>query len=62
MVEFLWLDYIKAFCGGILMAVAGVLHVWLNGRITGMSGILFGAVTFSQVKTNFSISKKPIDS
>ena len=36
---------LPAFAGGILIGLAAILLLCLNGRIAGISGILFGAVT-----------------
>ncbi|MGK7912471.1 MAG: YeeE/YedE family protein [Synechococcus sp.] len=44
MVEFNW---ITALLGGILIGVSATLLLALNGRIAGISGILNGAIQFS---------------
>ena len=31
--------------GGILIGIATTIHLWLKGRITGMSGIFYGFIT-----------------
>ena len=36
-----WID---ALLGGIIIGVASTVLLWGNGRITGISGILFGAI------------------
>jgi uncharacterized membrane protein YedE/YeeE len=39
--------YINALVGGLLIGSAAVLFLTLNGRIAGISGILWGALTHS---------------
>jgi uncharacterized membrane protein YedE/YeeE len=40
-------DLISALLGGVLIGLASVLLMLLNGRIAGISGILGGALTIS---------------
>lgn len=35
-------EYVMATVGGVLIGIASVLLLWLNGRIAGISGITFG--------------------
>lgn len=41
-------DLILAFIGGLLISIATSLHLFLKGRITGMSGAFFGLLTFEK--------------
>ena len=40
--------------GGALMALASTLHLYLNGKITGISGAFFRTITFTDFSYNFS--------
>jgi uncharacterized membrane protein YedE/YeeE len=37
-------DIRNAFIGGLLIALASSLHLWLKGRVTGMSGVFNGLI------------------
>ena len=39
-------DFGFALLGGFLIALATSLHLFLKGRITGMSGIFYSLITF----------------
>jgi len=39
-------DIQNAFLGGLLISLASSLHLWLKGRVTGMSGIFNGIIKF----------------
>jgi uncharacterized membrane protein YedE/YeeE len=41
-------SYYLAIVGGILLGIATSLNYCLRGKVTGMSGILFGIVTLNK--------------
>lgn len=41
-------DLILAFIGGLLISVSTSLHLYLKGRITGMSGAFFGLLSLDK--------------
>jgi uncharacterized membrane protein YedE/YeeE len=40
--------WLHALLGGVLIGTAATLMLWLNGRITGISGIFFDAISGSK--------------
>ena len=44
----------NSIIGGAIMALASTLHLYLNGKITGISGALFRTITFTDFSYNFS--------
>ena len=44
----------NSIIGGALMALASTLHLYLNGKITGISGAFFRTITFTDFSYNFS--------
>ena len=44
----------NSIIGGALMALASTLHLYLNGKITGISGALFRCITLTDFSYNFS--------
>lgn len=46
---------VAATIGGILIGVAAVLLMWLNGRIAGISGILYGVFTRDAAERNWRL-------
>lgn len=40
-------DFVYAIAGGLIMAFAASLNLFFKGRITGISGILFGTITLN---------------
>lgn len=38
--------YVHALIGGVLIGLAATLMLWWNGRVTGISGIISGALTY----------------
>ena len=45
---------INSLLGGSIMAIASSLHLYLQGKITGMSGVIFHCFTKSNFRYNFS--------
>ena len=45
---------INSVIGGSIMAVASTLHLYIQGKITGISGSLFRCISFSEFHYNFS--------
>ena len=45
---------INSIIGGAIMALASTLHLYLNGKITGISGSLFRTITLTDFSYNFS--------
>ena len=45
---------INSLLGGVIMAFATSLHLYLEGKITGMSGILFNCISLTDFGYNFS--------
>ena len=45
---------INSIIGGAIMALASSLHLYLNGKITGISGSLFRTITLTDFSYNFS--------
>lgn len=48
-------DYGMATIGGILISLASCFNLFFKGRITGMSGILYGFLTFNEIIWRFSL-------
>lgn len=46
---------INSIIGGAIMALAATLHLYLNGKITGISGSLFRTITLTDFSYNFSL-------
>ena len=46
--------YINSIVGGSIMALASSLHLFLQGKITGISGALFRCISFTDFNYNFS--------
>ena len=46
---------VAATIGGILIGLSAVLLLWLNGRIAGISGILFGVFTRESTERNWRL-------
>jgi len=44
--------YINGVLGGLIMSIASTLHLLLKGKITGISGTLFRAITFGDFGYN----------
>jgi len=44
----------NSIIGGAIMALASTLHLYLNGKITGISGAFFRTITFTDFSYNFS--------
>ena len=44
----------NSIIGGALMALASTLHLYLNGKITGISGAFFRTITLTDFSYNFS--------
>lgn len=47
MVNFDTVGMTNAFIGGVIISVATSVHLLTNGRVTGMSGIFNGVITFT---------------
>jgi uncharacterized membrane protein YedE/YeeE len=47
-------EYIMACIGGIIIAISSSLNLLLKGRITGISGIFFGIITFNDIIWRFA--------
>ena len=45
---------LNACIGGAIMALASTLHLYIQGKITGISGALFRCISFSEFHYNFS--------
>ena len=45
---------INSLLGGSIMAMASSLHLYLQGKITGMSGVIFHCITINNFRYNFS--------
>ena len=45
---------INSIIGGAIMALAASLHLYLNGKITGISGALFRCITLTDFSYNFA--------
>ena len=45
---------INSLLGGSIMAMASSLHLYLQGKITGISGIIFHCITINNFRYNFS--------
>ena len=45
---------LNSIFGGAIMALASTLHLYLNGKITGISGAIFRTITLSNFSYNFS--------
>lgn len=45
-----------AILGGILIALSTSAHLWLKGRITGMSGIFFALITLEKKSLPWRVS------
>jgi uncharacterized membrane protein YedE/YeeE len=45
---------LSSIFGGAIMALASTLHLYLNGKITGISGAIFRTITLSNFSYNFS--------
>jgi uncharacterized membrane protein YedE/YeeE len=41
-------EYVNALYGGAIIGVAASLMLWLNGRVTGIAGILSNALKFEK--------------
>lgn len=48
-------DPTSAFAGGALIGLSAVLLLWLNGRIAGVSGILYGVFTRQTSERNWRL-------
>ncbi len=46
---------VSALIGGALIGTASVLLLWLNGRVAGISGILYGVLTRDAVDRNWRL-------
>ena len=46
--------YINAIIGGVIMSMASSLHLFLKGKITGISGTFFRAITLGDFAYNIS--------
>ncbi len=46
---------IPALIGGVLIGTASVLLLWLNGRVAGISGILYGVLTRDSIDRNWRL-------
>ena len=44
---------LNSIFGGAIMALASTLHLYLNGKITGISGAIFRSITLSNFSYNF---------
>jgi len=49
------LDLAPALLGGALIGLSAVLLLWLNGRIAGISGILYGLFTRQSDERNWRL-------
>ena len=47
-------EIINSIIGGSIMAIASSLHLYLQGKITGISGALFKCISFIDFSYNFS--------
>ena len=45
---------VNSIIGGAIMALASTLHLYLNGKITGISGAIFRCITLTDFSYNFS--------
>ena len=45
---------INSIIGGAFMALASTLHLYLNGKITGISGAIFRTITLTDFSYNFA--------
>ena len=45
---------LNSILGGAIMSLASSLHLYLNGKITGISGAIFRTITLSDFSYNFS--------
>ena len=54
MVGFLDSSAINSIIGGALMSLASTLHLYLNGKITGVSGAIFRCISLSNFSYNFA--------
>lgn len=45
---------INSLLGGVIMAIATSLHLYLEGKITGMSGIIFNCISLTDFGYNYS--------
>ena len=45
---------INSLIGGSIMALASTLHLYIQGKITGISGALFRCISFTEFNYNFS--------
>ncbi len=46
---------VSALIGGAIIGSASVLLLWLNGRVAGISGILYGVLTRDSVDRNWRL-------
>lgn len=51
-IDFAHFTPVSAFAGGILIGLAAAMLILFNGRIAGISGILGGALRFSETRQN----------
>jgi uncharacterized membrane protein YedE/YeeE len=51
-IDFAHFTPVSAFVGGILIGLAAAMLILFNGRIAGISGILGGALRFSETRQN----------
>ena len=54
MVGFLDSSAINSIMGGAIMSLASTLHLYLNGKITGVSGAIFRSISLSNFSYNFA--------
>ncbi len=55
MVLYIGFDYGMAIVGGILISFSTSFNLLFKGRITGMSGIFYGLISFNEVLWRFSL-------
>lgn len=46
---------LTALIGGLLIGIASVLLLWLNGRVAGISGIMYGVFTRDSLDRNWRL-------
>ena len=42
------LDIGLAVVGGIIISISTIIHMYFKGRVTGISGIFFGVITYEK--------------